>query len=274
MKALFRTAGFARNTLLGCAALLALSGEAAAQNYEASESSAGGGQVIATVYYTNSAKGFDASGDSVDIADYQKLELYLLAEYEVADRLTLVFKPSFSDISVEGPGGDSSGLGYTDLGARYNFAEGEGWFLAAEGLLRIPGEDRLDNIPQASRSGEEYDLRLRGFKDLSGGGFPGFVDLQGSYRLRSGNPPNEFHLDATVGVRPSDDLLLMAQSFNTISDGAGQGIFNDYRYHNVQLSAVQSVGGGVSLQAGLVGSVAGENALRERGVFGGLWVSF
>ena len=78
----------------------------------------------------------------------------------------------------------------------------------------------------------------------------------------------------TLGYRPDPDFLLMVQSLNTISDGAGQGIFDEYRYHNMQVSGVLTVSQSISLQAGLVGTIAGENALRERGFFGGVWVSF
>ncbi len=231
------------------------------------------GQAIATVYYSQSKRGFDDDGNVVDINDYDKLEVFLLAEYAVTDDLTLIFNPSFRDVSVEG-GDNSTGLGYTALGARYDVLKDDDGWLALEGSVRIPGVERADNLAQVGSTDTEYDLRLRGFHNISVAGLPGFVDAQTSYRLRDGDPPNEFHGDLTVGVRPKQNLLLMAQSFNTISDGAGQGIFDSYRYHNVQFSAVQTVADGVSLQLGVVGTIAGENALRERGGFAAIWVDF
>ena len=119
-----------------------------------------------------------------------------------------------------------------------------------------------------------YDLRLRGFYNLRLGQDSGFIDGQASYRLRDGDPPNEFHADLTLGYRPRPNVLLMVQSLNTISDGAGRGIFDEYRYLNLQLSGVVDVAPAVALQAGLLGTIAGENALRERGFFGGVWISF
>lgn len=231
------------------------------------------GQVIATFYYSNSDKGWDRNGRSIDIADYQKVELYLLAEYRATDELTLIATPSFRNVSVE-DGDDTRGLGYTELGARYDLAAGEGWTVAAQGTVRIPGSTRQDNLAQVGNTNMEYDARLRGTYGFAVGLDSAFIDVQTSYRFRAGDPPNEFHGDVTVGYRPVSDLLLMAQSFNTISDGRGAGIFDRYRYHNVQLSAVKDVGNGVSIQAGWLGTVAGENALRERGFFGGLWVRF
>jgi hypothetical protein len=249
--------------------------QAHAQTLTATEAGDGSnkGQAIATFYYSKSTRGFDADGDSIDIADYEKVELYLLAEYEVAPQLTLIFKPSFRNVSVEG-GDDDSGLGYTDIGGRYRFAENTDGWLAVEATARIPGVSRDDNLAQVGSTDAEYDFRLRGFHNLSFGADSGFIDGQASYRLRDGDPPNEFHADVTLGYRPDPDFLLMVQSLNTISDGAGQGIFDEYRYHNMQVSGVLTVSQSVSLQAGLVGTIAGENALRERGFFGGVWVSF
>lgn len=232
------------------------------------------GQMIATFYYSNSEQGFDADGNRIDIPDYRKLELYLLTEYRATDDLTLVVTPSFRDVAVEGAGDDSSGLGYTDLGARYRLAHGAGWSLAAQGTVRIPGDRRRDVLAQVGSTDAEYDLRMRGLYGFAVGEDSGFVDVQGAYRLRDGDPPNEYHLDVTLGYRPVPSLLVMAQSFSTFSDGRGSGVFDRYRYHNVQLSAVQQVARGVSLQAGWMGTLGGENALRERGAFGGVWLSF
>ncbi len=231
------------------------------------------GQVIATLYYSNSSKGYDRDGNTIDIADYEKVELFLLAEYAVTPDLTLIFKPSFRSVTVQG-GDDDRGLGYTDIGGRYRFAENQDGWLAAEASVRIPGVSRDDNLAQVGSTDAEYDLRLRGFHNLAFGSDSGFIDAQASYRLRAGDPPNEFHADLTLGYRPDPDILLMAQSLNTISDGAGRGIFDEYRYHNIQLSGVYTVAPAVALQFGVMGTLGGENALCERGLFGGVWVSF
>ena len=231
------------------------------------------GQAIVTVYYSQSNQGFDNNGNVVDINDYDKFEVYLLAEYAVTDDLTVIFNPSFRDVSVEG-GDNSTGLGYTAIGARHDVLEDKHGWVALEGTVRIPGIERADNLAQVGSADMEYDARVRGFRNIKLGDVPGFVDAQGGYRLRDGDPPNEFHADLTLGIRPTPDWLFMAQSFATISDGSGQGVFSSYRYHNVQLSAVKTVSPGVSLQFGLVGTVSGRNALRERGAFGGVWVDF
>lgn len=256
--------------------LLCLAAPATAQNDGAIGVGPAGpdGQVIATFYYSNSESGFDGDGDKIDIADYRKIELYLLAEYKVSDDLTLVLTPSFRDVSVEGSGDDSSGLGYFDIGLRQRLASGRDWSFAVQGTARIPGKGRRDSLAQVGNTDAEYDLRGRFIRSFAVGPDSGFVDLQGSYRFRDGDPPNEMHADITAGFRPKSDLLVLAQSFNTFSDGRGQGIFDSYRYHNVQLSLVQDISPGVALQLGALATLAGENALRERGIFGGVWVNF
>ena len=130
--------------------------QAHAQTLTATEAGDGAnkGQAIATFYYSKSTRGFDADGDSIDIADYEKVELYLLAEYEVAPDLTLIFKPSFRNVSVEG-GDDDSGLGYTDIGGRYRFAESTDGWLAVEATARIPGVSRDDNLAQVGSTDAE-----------------------------------------------------------------------------------------------------------------------
>lgn len=262
-------------TAVSLAFLFGLPAGASAQTIDAAPLSQDvrGGQAIATVYFTQSSRGFDSNGNVVDIDNYDKFEIYLLAEYDITQDLTLIFNPIFRNVSVEN-GDDSSGLGYTAFGARQKVLKGDQGWIALEGTVRIPGVERADNLAQVGSTDTEYDLRVRGFRNFQIGNLPSFVDAQTSYRLRAGDPPNEFHGDLTVGVRPSSDWLILAQSFVTISDGAGQGVFDSYRYHNVQLSGVRTITDGVSLQFGLTGTVAGRNALRERGAFAAVWVSF
>ena len=233
----------------------------------------GTGQVIATPLYSDSGKGFDANGDVADIPDYRKAELYVLLEYGLTDDVTLVAKPSLTNLSIEGAG-DSGGIGYTELGGRYRvYARGE-TVVSLQALARVPGEKRRSNLAQVGGDTMEYDLRGLVGRSFRLGGAKAFVDMQAGYRLRSGRPPNEFHIDATLGVDVGRKTQILAQVFNTVSDGRGIGAFTDYRYHNAQLSVVQTIAPNMSLQIGALGTIAGKNALRERGVFAGWWVRF
>jgi hypothetical protein len=234
----------------------------------------GTGEVIVTSINTTSHRGYDTDGNTQDIPDYDKSEVYVLAEYGVTDDLTVMATPSFSDVHTQGPGGDTSGLGYTELGARYRLAHSDGSVFSVQGTVRLRGERRRDTLGQVSADGNEYDLRLLGGTSFVLAGMNGFVDVQGGYRLRDRAPPNEFHADATLGIRPAQSLLLMAQSFTTISDGAGAAGFPKYRYSNIYVSGVVDVTSSLSLQAGGIATIAGRNALRERGFLAGVWYRF
>jgi hypothetical protein len=93
-------------------------------------------------------------------------------------------------------------------------------------------------------------------------------------RFRAGAPPNEFRADATFGVQVAPQWLLLAQSFNVVSEGAGRAPFASYDYYKLQLSAVYSLTAAASLQLGGFTTYAGRNALQENGVIFGAWYRY
>ena len=230
-------------------------------------------RVIESLLYTTSKRGFDDSGRTVDIQNYDRLELYVLAEHGVTDDLTLLVTPSLRHVKIENSS-ESTGLGFVDVGARYRVGRTDRLTFAVQGLVRIPGQ-RDGTIPaQIGSTNTEFDVRGQMGASLGTGG--SFAILEGGYRHRTGAPPDEVRIDATVGVRAAPRVLLIANSFNTISTGRGRGdVFNRrYRYHNAFLSAAYEVSPRVTLQLGATGTVAGRNALRERGFFAGAWLRF
>lgn len=233
----------------------------------------GKGLVIVTASGSDSTKGYNANGDTVDIADYKKREAFALIEYGLTDEVTLIAQPSFRHVSVQG-GSTSDGLGYTDLGARALVARGKTSVFSLQATGRIPGVRRRDTLAQVGSTGGEADFRALGGTSFKIGKADAFLEAQGAYRLRFGDPPNEIHADLTFGVRPVPRFLLLAQSFNTWSDGRGKGVFDRYRYHNLQASAVLDLDNHWSIQAGALGTAGGKNALRERGLLFGLWRKF
>jgi hypothetical protein len=100
------------------------------------------------------------------------------------------------------------------------------------------------------------------------------VDAQAAYRLRFGDPADEIRADVTFGTRPHPRLLLLAQSFNVVSTGTAEGVFEDGRSSKLQASGVWSLGEAWSLQVGGTATVAGQGALRERSVFAAVWHRF
>lgn len=257
--------GIQRGILLACATCAATPAGAQAFTQEQ-----GHGRVITSLLWTESRNGFDDDGRVMDIPTYRKTELYALAEYGLTDDLTLLLTPSLRDVSVRG-GSDTRGLGYTDVGARYRLGQSDQFVFSVQGTARIPGMKRRDVLAQVGQTDMEYDVRAQGGYTFGAGSF---AILEGGYRFRAGDPPNAYNIDATVGLRVAPKLLVLANSYNAISDGSGRGVFSRYRYHNAFLSAAYDVSPRVTLQLGATGTVAGRNALRERGLLAGAWFRF
>ncbi|WP_457806251.1 hypothetical protein, partial [Stenotrophomonas maltophilia] len=133
-------------------------------------------------------------------------------------------------VGIEESSDDTSGFGYTELGARYRIASNTNWVFSAQATARIPGARRRDVLAQVGSTDAEYDVRGLVGRNFTVGGLNGFAELQGGYRFRDGNPPNEIRADATVGLRPAKRLLVYAQVFNVFSDGNGEGVFRRFRY--------------------------------------------
>jgi protein XagA len=235
----------------------------------------GEGQTIAAATLTRSTRQFDDSGDAVAIPRYDKLEANLLVEYGVTDWLTTMLQPQLLGVDIAAPtDADTFGPGYTDLGARARLWSDERSVFSAQVFGRIPGRFDDDNPAEIGKTAAELDLRALYGRSFTLEGWSAFINAELAYRVRFDDPPNEARADFTFGVRPDPKLLLLAQSFNTISDGSAEGVFEDGREHKIQLSAVWSLDEVWSLQLGGIATVAGENALRERGVMAAVWRKF
>jgi hypothetical protein len=69
--------------------------------------------------------------------------------------------------------------------------------------------------------------------------------------------------------------MLLVQSFNVVSEGAGAPIYGgSYDYEKLQLSALYTLAANWWLQGGGFSTYAGRNALQENGVIFGVWHQF
>ena len=238
----------------------------------------GQGEAYLTTSYSHSSKGYASDGRVVDIGRYDKVLIDLMIEYGLTDHTTVFVKPELRAVDVKAPGGatqHSRGLGMSEAGVRHRFETQGPWLVSVQASGFVPGSsNERTNIAQAGATDPEADIRILAGRNLPLPGEGGFVDLQGGYRLRDGNPPNEFRADLTLGWRPRPKVLLYAQSFNTWADGDGGGFYDYYQYHNVALNSAFTIAPKVTLQAGVFATAGGRNALRERGVTVGVWRRF
>jgi len=235
----------------------------------------GHGQIIVSATATDSPKGFDDNGDSVDIPDYRKFELNSLIEYGITDAVTAILQPQIQSIDVGSPvDADRFGLGYSELGTRVRLWSDDTAVFSGQVIARIPGTYDENDPASIGNTDPELDVRMLYGRSFGIGSWSSFLDIQLGYRARFGDPPSEFKADVTFGTRPTADLLLLAQSFNSIGDGSEKSIFVSGREHKVQLSGVWDINESWSLQLGGIATVAGENALRERGLVAAVWHRF
>jgi hypothetical protein len=234
---------------------------------------AGTGRVIITGIYSHAGESFDNSGTARPAPDYDQYQVYAQAQYGVTDDLTLLATPSFKRVTVEN-GDDSTGLGYTEVGARYKLVDKGGFVFSLQGSAFIPGVKRRDIVAQIGSTDAQYDVRAQAGYGFKIGTVDAFASAEGGYRFRAGDEPNEVHGDFTLGVHATKRLMFIANSYNTWSDGRGEGIFPAYRYSNVYAGGVYDLTARLSVQLGALASVSGRNALRERGLFTGLWFKF
>jgi hypothetical protein len=236
---------------------------------------AGRGVAIITGSPSQSNKVFDGQGNLRSIPRYGKVEAQALLEYGATDWLTLMFAPSLQHVSIGAPfDAQRTGLGYTDIGGRMRLLTGDSWVLSAQTTLRVPGTFDKSNLAAIGYTDPELDVRALLGYSFAAGAWPAFVDIQVAQRFRFGGPPDEFRTDISFGVRPHERWLLLAQSFNVISEGAGSWGYASYAYHKLQLSAVYALTPALALQFGGYTTYWGRNALQENGLVVGAWYKF
>lgn len=254
-------------------ALLATGLAPAAAHADAWTLPAGTGRTIVTGIYSHAGDSFDAGGHIYNANTYNQYNVYFSTEYGLTDNLTLLATPSVRRVTVEN-GQDSFGLGYTEVGARYKVADGSHFVVSLQGTMLIPGQKRRDIAAQIGSTDMQYDVRAQAGYSFHVGNLDAFTIAEGAYRFRSGDEPNEIHGDFTLGLHLTKKLMLLANSYNTWSDGRGQGIFPSYRYSTVYAGGVYDLTDHVSVQLGGLATVSGRNALRERGIYTGFWIKF
>lgn len=235
----------------------------------------GTGQWLATITAASSTNYFEGHG-LTSTPRYDKDEAQLLIEYGLTDRLTAILDPGLQHIEIAAPTSTQrTGLGYTEFGARYGFVQDPSWVLSGQATLRVPGTDDTSNPAAVGYTDVEADLRLLLGHSFTLADMPAFFDLEVAERVRTAGYPSEFRADATLGVKVLPRWLLLAQSFNVISEGSGISIFGgSYEYYKLQLSAVYELTPTWSLQGGGYTTYAGRNALQENGLIFGAWHKF
>jgi protein XagA len=233
----------------------------------------GDGQAIVYSDFSDSARAFDAEGRLIPVPQYRKFELGTYIEYGLTDWLTLVVAPAYDRISTPPPGQSYNGLGQSEAAARIRVLQNDSSVISFQAGLRSPGASLADSLgPFEVRRAASLELRGLAGRNIVLLGMESFVDAEAAYRFYGGNQPGEWRIDLTMGVRPFPSLLVMLQSFTSITNGTSN--FGHVSWTKLQPSFVYNLAPQWSVQLGGFLTVSGINAGRELGPMAGIWYRF
>jgi protein XagA len=236
---------------------------------------AGQGLAILRGTFDAGDESYDIHGHLIKTAPYQKGEASIYIQYGVTDWLQAIIKPDLVSTRLSGTtGGHYTGIGTSEAGAQLRLLVFGPAVLAVQGTFHLPYTTRERNFALIGNTSRDTDGRALLGVSFNLGSWPSFVDAEVGYRIRNAGAPDEVHLDATLGTRPWPTLLVLVQSFTTISIGAGIPWFPNQQYTNIEGSFVVDLDPHWSLQVGVFTTVEGRNALRERALETSLWYRF
>jgi len=226
-------------------------------------------EIIASFEPGWAGKAFDAHGRAnQSLGGWTQDEASLYVDQGITARMSLTAKINLK--AYDTSGSQFSGLSSIEIGARYAIHAKSDYVLAVGGSLEGLGRGRRNDFDSLyGRQGTDADLRLFFGKNLRLAGEDAFVDLQGARHIREYNP-DEWRMDATLGLKPSLRWMLMAQAF------AGRADSEDgYRtqWLNAQLSVVRNFGPRqqTALQLGIRQTLGGLNVPQAKALIVSLW---
>lgn len=261
-----------RDIIYAAIGMLALRGEAHAGAWLMQE---GRGQMVVTDTASRATHAFDSGRSLAPTPRYTKFETGVLFEYGITDWFTAILAPGLQHVAIAAPVDASrTGWGYSEFGGRFRVAQGDSWILSGQATMRLPGTTDAANPAAIGYTGHEIDIRALFGTSFQIGAWPAFIDLQAAQRFRTGGPPGEFRFDATFGVRPHPQWMILTQTFSVVSEGAGSALFPSNDYHKLQMSVVHDLTPNLALQIGAFTTFNGRNALQENGILTGIWYKF
>ena len=220
-------------------------------------------QLIAKYERTSADQGYGPDASRVDIEPRRDETLSIFVEHGLTPRLTLQAKAGVTrghDRWV-----DYSGRGPVEAGLRWAVVRGERSSLAIYLGAGEAGEGRNAGYAAPGEGSLDLEARVLFGRSAVWKGRAVYVDLQAA-RLKRRGLADETRVDATLGVRPAKNWLVLAQTY------AGQADRSPVRarWLKSEISLVRSFGDW-SVQGGWRDTVSGRETARDRGVVLALW---
>ena len=197
------------------------------------------------------------------------------AEYGVTNELTIFGQTALERYALSQPEQNVySGLDYPDIGMRAQLWSTGSWVFSGEATLFLPGAYDSYAPAQAGNTGGAGEGRLLAGYSFPVCAMPAFFDAELGYRLRSAGPPDEWHADLTIGLKPAPGVMLMIQDFTTVSTASTNASFPAWSTSVLEASFVVPLHDHWSLQFGLFASVLAVKTNTARGVAVSVWRTF
>jgi protein XagA len=226
------------------------------------------GELIETLSLSNAST---RSSGAAPAGLWRSQELSTYFEWGATDSITLVAQSALERVAAPAP---LFGLEPTEIGARIGLWDGAS--LSAQAAVLAPSAPTaFASLAQTGRS-PGADARLIYFHSFDILGVSAYVDAQAGWRLVGYAGVEEMHVDATLGLRNSGRILVMLQSFATVSQ-TPQNLVSFYgrpAYAKLQLSVVYDLDDRWSAQLGGFATALAHDAGEDRGAVLALWRRF
>jgi hypothetical protein len=204
-----------------------------------------------------------------------RADLQTYAEYGLDDRWTIFGQMAIERYGLSPPTESAYvGLDYSELGLRAKLWSAGPWVVSGEARLLPRGASNPKSPAEAGNTGGAAEARLLAGLSFNLGPAPGFVDLELGYRIRAAGPPDEWHADATIGLKPAPGVILMLQDFAIVSMPSTDRSFPAWRQNVWQASVVLPLWDRWQIQIGYFQTSLAAKTNTERGAAVALWRTF
>ncbi len=230
------------------------------------------GQVISTSLFDTASKAYDASGKASRTVNFRKVEESLFIEHALDKDWTLVVSTAFQDVSFTAGASEVSfsGLGESYIGLRKTLWRGGNSIVSIQPGLLVSGSGETISDADLGLGKFGFEPRVLAGHSFKLAGRDSFGELQAARRFRKAPYPNDWRLDATMGVQVTRKLQVLGQAFYT-STQASPEIARANSRLKLQASLVLKRSQKTSWQFGVYETIAGKNSVRERAFLFAIW---
>ena len=233
----------------------------------------GNGQIIQSFFGwqgTGAPWGNGAPGQSIS-----RVEAQTYIEYGLSNEITLFGQIAAERYDLSPPQASAfTGLDYSDIGVRAKVWSNDAWVFSFEATAFVPCAHDAAQPAQAGNTGWAGEARALAGHNLKIFNVPAFIDAEVGYRLRSEGPPDEWHADFTLGLKPTARIMWLFQVFNTISTSSTDPQFPTWRSSLAEASLVYALDDHWSIQGGVFSTIATVNTNTEHGLILAVWRKF